>query len=62
MNVIKPKPIRGKAEHGRPYMLQEFATKYGLDPDEAVRLYVKFGPSSIDLDLLMRGKSLHPTC
>jgi hypothetical protein len=39
--------------HGPPYTLREFAEKYDLPDDRATDLYFRFGPSSIDLDLLM---------
>jgi hypothetical protein len=41
---------------GRPYSLDEFASKYGLLSDQAESLFARFGPSSIELDLLMAAK------
>jgi hypothetical protein len=45
------------SRHGRPYTLEEFAAKYQLDEDRAKALFHRFGPSSVDLDLLMRAKA-----
>ncbi|PZM10056.1 hypothetical protein [Rhizobium tubonense] len=42
--------------HGRPYTLDEFVEKYALATDYARDLYFRFGPSSVDLDLLMKAK------
>ncbi|WP_275788752.1 hypothetical protein [Pararhizobium gei] len=51
----RPRLVRGK-----PYTLEEFQEKYGLDPEEAEALFKRFGPSSIELDLLMSAKGRHP--
>jgi hypothetical protein len=45
------------SRHGQPYTLEEFAAKYELDGDRAKTLFYRFGPSSVDLDLLMRAKA-----
>lgn len=45
------RPIRGAA-----YSLADFQKKYGLDDATAEDLFVRFGPSSIELDLLMAAK------
>jgi hypothetical protein len=45
------RPIRGTA-----YCLADFQKKYGLDEATAEDLFVRFGPSSIELDLLMAAK------
>ncbi len=45
------RPIRGVA-----YSLADFQKKYGLDDATAEDLFVRFGPSSIELDLLMAAK------
>ncbi|TXI02948.1 MAG: hypothetical protein E6Q76_14730 [Rhizobium sp.] len=45
------RPVRGAA-----YSLQEFRDKYRLDDSTAEDLFVRFGPSSIELDLLMAAK------
>jgi hypothetical protein len=42
------------SRHGQPYTLEEFAAKYKLDDARANALFYRFGPSSIDLDILMR--------
>jgi hypothetical protein len=46
------------SRHGLPYTLEEFAAKYGLDEDRAKALFYRFGPSSVDLDLLMQAKAM----
>lgn len=45
------RPIRGAA-----YSLEDFQKKYGLDDALAENLFIRFGPSSIELDLLMAAK------
>ncbi|KAA1176600.1 hypothetical protein FP026_27540 [Rhizobium tropici] len=45
------RPIRGAA-----YSLADFQRKYGLDDVLAEDLFIRFGPSSIELDLLMAAK------
>ena len=45
------RPIRGV-----PYSLADFQKKYGLDEATAEDLFIRFGPSSIELDLLMAAK------
>jgi hypothetical protein len=45
------RPIRGAS-----YCLADFQRKYGLDDATAEDLFVRFGPSSIELDLLMAAK------
>jgi hypothetical protein len=52
--------LRRRATRGRPYSLEEFTAKYRLDPDEGKDLYNRFGPSSIELDLLMAAKRRPP--
>lgn len=52
---MTPKQIRGTAS-----TLQEFTEKYGLNEEEAAALFNKFGPSSVDLDILMRAKGRMP--
>jgi hypothetical protein len=44
--------IRGVA-----YSLEQFAEKYDLDDQRAEDLFFRFGPSSIELDLLMKAKA-----
>jgi hypothetical protein len=41
------------------YSLEQFQEKYRLGQEEASRLYAKFGPNKVDLDLLMKGKQNH---
>ncbi|WP_082553982.1 hypothetical protein [Rhizobium sp. Leaf453] len=45
-----------KQTRGEPYGLEEFRQLYGLSTDEARDLFKRFGPSKIELDLLMRAK------
>ena len=52
--------LRRRATRGNPYSLKEFTAKYRLDPAEAEDLYNRFGPSSIELDLLMAAKRRPP--
>ena len=50
------RPLRGVA-----YTLAEFRRKYNLDECVAQDLFVRFGPSSIELDLLMAAKRQTPS-
>jgi hypothetical protein len=52
---------RRRLLRGAPYSLMEFKSKYGLDASTAEDLFVRFGPSSIELDLLMSAKRQKPT-
>ncbi|PWE55476.1 hypothetical protein DEM27_15600 [Metarhizobium album] len=52
---MTPKQIRGAA-----YTFEQFMEKYGLTAEEAQMLFAKFGPSSVDLDILMRAKGRTP--
>jgi hypothetical protein len=54
--VERRRPVRGV-----PYSLAEFQKKYRLDGDKAEDLFVRFGPSAIELDLLMNAKRQVPT-
>jgi hypothetical protein len=47
----RQRPLRGRA-----YSLEEFQQKYRLDTPTAENLFSRFGPSSIELDLLMSAK------
>jgi hypothetical protein len=51
---------RRRIARGEPYTLEEFCTKYGLDPVLGKDLYFRFGPSSIELDILMAAKMTPP--
>lgn len=51
----RPRPLRGRA-----FTPEEFQYKYGLDTDEARALFDRFGPSSVELDLLMSAKGRRP--
>jgi hypothetical protein len=42
---------------GAAYSLEQFAEKYDLDNQSAEDLFYRFGPSSIELDLLMKAKA-----
>lgn len=48
--------IRHRQARGTPYSLEEFKKKYGLADKDAADLFRRFGPSSIELDLLMAAK------
>ncbi|NLS00416.1 hypothetical protein HGP17_26610 [Rhizobium sp. P38BS-XIX] len=50
------RPVRGAA-----YSLAEFQQKYGLEGGTAENLFERFGPSSIELDLLMAAKRRVPS-
>jgi hypothetical protein len=51
LNFERRRPVRGA-----PYSLEEFQRKYDLAPDTAEDLFQRFGPSSVELDLLMAAK------
>lgn len=50
------RPIRGPA-----YSLTDFQKKYNLTNAMAEDLFIRFGPSSIELDLLMAAKRRIPS-
>ncbi|MFJ6322213.1 MULTISPECIES: hypothetical protein [unclassified Rhizobium] len=52
---------RRRLLRGAPYSLADFQKKYGLDERMAEDLLVRFGPSSIELDLLMAAKQRCPS-
>lgn len=54
------KPTRNKTVRGETCTVEEFRSRYGLDEDEAQRLYDRFGPSLTELDLLMAAKRKPP--
>ena len=60
MTQIREPERRTKVLRGRPYSIDEFASKYGLRSDQAESLFTRFGPSSIELDLLMAAKRRAP--
>lgn len=45
-----------KASHGEAWTLTEFQSHYQLDDAEAQRLFMKFGPYSNDLQVIMKAK------
>ncbi|SEI21257.1 hypothetical protein SAMN05216228_106916 [Rhizobium tibeticum] len=56
------RPIkRRRALRGVAYSLTEFPQKYGLGPAIAEDLFIRFGPSAVDLDLLMAAKQQKPS-
>jgi hypothetical protein len=57
--MSEPRVVR-RTRHGKDWTLEEFGKIYGLDQDDAERLFSRFGPSSIDLTLLMNAKGLAP--
>ncbi|NEJ72394.1 hypothetical protein GR197_17925 [Rhizobium phaseoli] len=60
MTQIREPERRSRILRGRPYSLDEFASKYGLLSHQAESLFTRFGPSSIELDLLMAAKRRLP--
>jgi hypothetical protein len=60
MTQIRQPERRSRTLRGRPYSLNEFAAKYGLRNEQAESLYTRFGPSSVELDLLMAAKRRPP--
>jgi len=60
MTQIRETERRSRPLRGRPYSLNEFASKYGLQNEQAESLFSRFGPSSVELDLLMAAKRRSP--
>ena len=54
--IERQRPLRG-----RPYTIDEFRLKYRLDAGTAEDLFARFGPSSVELDLLMAAKRRTPS-
>ena len=54
------KGVRGKTIRGETCTLEQFKARYGLNEEEARRLYERFGPSATELDLLMAAKRRQP--
>ncbi len=52
---------RRRTIRGNAYTLEAFQARYGLPPDEAEDLFFRFGPSSIELDILMAAKKRAPS-
>lgn len=52
---------RRRLVRGAPYSLAEFQKKYRLDDGTAEDLFARFGPSAIELDLLMKAKRRPPS-
>ncbi|NEI72916.1 hypothetical protein GR212_25470 [Rhizobium lusitanum] len=52
---------RRRQVRGVPYSLAEFQKKYSLDDGMAEDLFIRFGPSAIELDLLMKAKRRAPS-
>jgi hypothetical protein len=52
---------RRRALRGNAYTLEEFRSRYGLHQDVAESLFYRFGPSSIELDILMAAKKRVPS-
>jgi len=50
-----------RALRGNAYTLEEFRSRYGLHQDVAESLFYRFGPSSIELDILMAAKKRVPS-
>lgn len=45
---------------GAACTLAQFAARYGMKEEDAEPIFIKFGPSTIDLDILMRAKGKQP--
>ena len=54
-DVFRFRSIRG-IHHGSRYELEAFRRRYDLEIEQARDLYERFGPSSVELDLLMSAK------
>lgn len=54
------KGVRGRTVRGEACTLEEFQARYGLETEEAKRLFERFGPSATELDLLMAAKRRTP--
>ncbi|KRB49264.1 hypothetical protein ASE04_19035 [Rhizobium sp. Root708] len=52
---------RRRALRGVAYSLAEFQEKYRLSRSTAEDLFFRFGPSAIELDILMSAKKHTPT-
>jgi hypothetical protein len=52
---------RRRTMRGTAYTLEEFQNKYRLSPDIAEDLFFRFGPSSVELDILMAAKKTVPS-
>ncbi len=50
-----------RPKRGAPYSLEEFQQKHDLTPEVARDLFARFGPSAIELDLLMSAKRKVPS-
>ncbi len=50
-----------RSQRGAPYSLEEFQQKHDLTPEVAQDLFARFGPSAIELDLLMFAKRKVPS-
>jgi hypothetical protein len=63
---MQDRPTRTRQQRGAPCTLKDFQDRYNLGDEEALDLFTRFGPSEIELDLLMtakgkRGASREPT-
>ncbi|KRD31695.1 MULTISPECIES: hypothetical protein [unclassified Rhizobium] len=52
--------VLARQARGEPYSIEQFRKRYGLSADEAKDLFSRFGPSRIELDLLMEAKGKLP--
>lgn len=52
---------RSKSPRGKSYTLADFESAYRLDTRTARDLFDRFGPSAVNLDLLMAAKRRTPT-
>lgn len=56
MEGSQPSQKSVKPIHGEPWTVEEFGARYSLEEYEAHRLFRRFGPYSVDLEVLMRAK------
>lgn len=54
-DAFKFKSLNG-LQHGKQYRFEDFKDRYALDVDQARDLFERFGPSVVELDLLMASK------
>jgi hypothetical protein len=52
---------KNRPHRGKDLTLEQFSSRYDLEPAKALRLYKISGPSEYDLDLLMEAKGVAPT-
>lgn len=56
--MTDPGRLRKKQIRGTRYSLEQFQVRYDLPADTAEKLFRRFGPGSVDLDVLMAAKGI----